>query len=143
MSTGTGGQKVGLGARIAEWLRAQYPKHAKIAVASEFGVSEQMAKRWLRGIAPAVWHLEEMSARWGRKFVTHAFQDAIHAAEAVWLKRRRRALEAQLKRQSDALDTEMAAGPRGVGSVGRAMARAGRATVRGLIGRVRIKGRAA
>jgi hypothetical protein len=112
--------KIGLGARVAAWLRDHYPRNARKLIAAEFRVCETVAKGWLRGSAPTSARLEDMAARWGGAFIAHAFADACAAAARKAhdmhesLNRRRDALRAQLKRQTDDLDTATTASRGGV-----------------------------
>lgn len=43
---------LGVGPRIAAFLRERYPKHAAKLVARQFDVSQGTAERWLGGAAP-------------------------------------------------------------------------------------------
>ncbi|MFL7901534.1 hypothetical protein ACJ41P_10405 [Azospirillum argentinense] len=138
MDTANGVQKLGLGWRTAQWLRRVYPVKARDNIAAEFDVSGTQAKRWLAGLAPATWHLEEMAARWGKDFVHHVFQDAFEVTRDR-LAKRRACLEAQLKGRQDALAEAKNSKSGGMAALARSAAGAGRATVRGLIGRLKVR----
>src|SRR4051794_20791050 len=65
-----------VGPRVAEFLREAYPKHHAKLIARDFKVSPSTAERWLAGHAPTVSHLEEMTGRWGERFIAAVFREA-------------------------------------------------------------------
>lgn len=140
--------KLGLGARVAEWLRRHYPRYGRKLISADFGVSQTIAKDWLRGHAPTSARLEDMAARWGAPFVRHAFADACALAKKTkdaasravheTLDRRRAALEAQHKRQTDDLDKAAAASRGGVAAVAGQARRALGAATRALMRRLAV-----
>jgi len=73
---------IGLGPRIAEFLRERYSDSRAKRLAIDFNVSVGTAKRWLAGITPTTAIIEEMASRWGASFVKLAFADYLAAGDA-------------------------------------------------------------
>ncbi|WP_198384227.1 hypothetical protein [Roseomonas sp. KE2513] len=67
---------LGVGPRTAEFLRQRYPKSRAKLIARDFGVSIGTAERWLRGAAPTVAHIEQMTALFGEEYVRVVFAEA-------------------------------------------------------------------
>lgn len=89
MIIGAGGAPVdAVSAAIGEWCR-RWPEKA---LARDFAVALQTAKKWRRGEdMPAGRHLVAMAERWGQPFLDHAFQAVL---DDVTLDGRLEALEA-------------------------------------------------
>jgi hypothetical protein len=62
--------------RHAHFLREQaYPgPHKRKRIASDWGVSEALARQWLEGKVPASKHLVRMIARWGAAYLAFVFE---------------------------------------------------------------------
>jgi len=74
-------QPLGLGPRVAAFLREAYPRDRAKLIARRFRVSESTAERWLRGHAPTTDHIEEMYGEWGTAFVMAVFSEAFAARD--------------------------------------------------------------
>lgn len=68
----------GVGARIANFLRARYPQHRAKILARTFSVSVSTAQRWLDGYPPTIHHLEQMYAEWGEPLIRAVFPECFH-----------------------------------------------------------------
>lgn len=68
--------RLGVGPRVADFLRQVYPRNRAKMIAREFGVSDSTAERWLSDHAPTTNHLEQMYAKWGEAFVRAIFPEA-------------------------------------------------------------------
>lgn len=66
-----------VGGRVADHLRAIYPRHAEKLIAEDFKVHEATAKGWLSGNMPANKHLTKMIARWGKNFLDFVYAPVI------------------------------------------------------------------
>ena len=67
---------LGVGPRTADFLRQRYPKARAKLIARDFGVSVGTAERWLRGEAPTVAHIEQMTALFGEDYIRAVFAEA-------------------------------------------------------------------
>lgn len=69
-------KNLGLGPRVAAFLKTAYPQHRAKLIARDFRVSTGTAERWLSGHAPTAAHIEEMYAKWGERFARAIFPEA-------------------------------------------------------------------
>lgn len=67
---------LGVGPRIAAYLRVAYPKSRAKLIARDFHVSTGTAERWLKGEAPTVAHIEQMTAVFGEPYIRALFAEA-------------------------------------------------------------------
>ena len=104
MADQTSYQNLGIGLRVARFLRRTYPRDRAKLIARRFDVSVPTANRWLAGYAPTTAHLEEMIAEWGLAFLEAVFTEAY-----VERDERIRHLEAELERLRSALAAERVA----------------------------------
>lgn len=72
---------MGVGQRIAAWLRQAYPDAKAKRIALDFGCDERTAKSWLAGERPIGRHLDAMIARWGRVFFAFVYEPVLNWAE--------------------------------------------------------------
>lgn len=86
-------QILGVGPRVAVFLRRTHPRHCAELVARDLRTSPKTVERWLAGHAPTVAHLEGMVALWGERFVATVFWEAFERRD-----RRIAMLEAKLAR---------------------------------------------
>jgi transcriptional regulator with XRE-family HTH domain len=93
------GHLLGVGPRVAAFLRHRFPHHATKIVARSLHVSAPTAERWLSGrTPPTTAHLERMAELWGEPLIRALFPEAFAAGDE-----RLKALEAALT----ALKTEL------------------------------------
>ena len=67
---------LGVGPRTAAFLHETYPKPRAKLIARDFKVSTGTAERWLRGEAPTVGHIEQMTATFGPPYIRALFIEA-------------------------------------------------------------------
>lgn len=67
---------LGVGPRTAAYLRIAYPKSRAKLIARDFRVSTGTAERWLKGEAPTVAHIEQMTAVFGEPYIRALFVEA-------------------------------------------------------------------
>ena len=67
---------LGVGPRTAAYLRVAYPKSRAKLIARDFRVSTGTAERWLKGEAPTVAHIEQMTAVFGEPYIRALFAEA-------------------------------------------------------------------
>lgn len=99
-------QNLGVGPRVAAFLRGAYSRDRAKRIARDFRVSPQTAERWLAGHAPTVAHIEAMVAQFGRPFIAALFVEACQEQE-----QRIAALEAELARMRAEAERAKAAVP--------------------------------
>jgi hypothetical protein len=67
---------LGVGPRTAAYLRTAYSKNRAKLIARDFHVSEGTAERWLRGEAPTVAHIEQITVFFGSSYIRAVFTEA-------------------------------------------------------------------
>lgn len=67
---------LGVGPRTAAYLRVAYPKSRAKLIARDFRVSTGTAERWLKGEAPTVAHIEQMTVVFGEPYIRALFAEA-------------------------------------------------------------------
>lgn len=71
------------GARCAEWLRREYPEPRAKVIARDFGASPRTVERWLQGQMPSPDTWMQMVARWGWRFLAHAYEPVVGTTPAT------------------------------------------------------------
>lgn len=69
-------RKIGLGQRVAEFLREEYPQGERVnRIQRDFDVSRGTVNLSLSGHTPTNRYIEEMAAKWQGRFIRYVFQD--------------------------------------------------------------------
>lgn len=127
------------GSLVAAYYRAKYPEKTAENIAADIGQCVRQGERIAAGRPPTMRVVVVMVVREGLAFVRKTIHPLCERGAEWRIRRRAEAIEQQIKRERDGLAMRPDLGLGRLAGIGCALASTGRASLRGVIGKLSLR----